>query len=153
MRKFENIFWKIMKKLFFREFITYGIFGVMTTLVNILVFQLLWKEMGIIYGIANIIAVLAAKVFAYLTNKCFVFRSHCANIRELLMEIIRYIFARGFTGLIDIFGMLFAVEILMADEMIAKYIIQVIVIVLNYIFGKRLVFRENEKNRERTATA
>lgn len=153
MRKFENIFWKIMKKLFFREFITYGIFGVMTTLVNILVFQLLWKEMGIIYGIANIIAVLAAKVFAYLTNKCFVFRSHCANIRELLMEIIRYIFARGFTGLIDIFGMLFAVEILMADEMIAKYIIQVIVIVLNYIFGKRLVFRGNEKNRERTATA
>ena len=69
------------------------------------------------------------------------------------MEIIRYIFARGFTGLIDIFGMLFAVEILMADEMIAKYIIQVIVIVLNYIFGKRLVFRGNEKNRERTATA
>lgn len=153
MKKFENIFWKIMKKVFSKEFITYGIFGVMTTLVNILVFQLLWKEAGIAYGIANIIAVLAAKVFAYLTNKCFVFRSHCANIRELLMEIIRYIFARGFTGLIDILGMLFAVEILMADEMIAKYIIQVIVIVLNYIFGKRLVFRGNEKNKERTATA
>lgn len=153
MKKIENIFWKIMRKVFSREFITYGIFGVMTTLVNILVFQLLWKESGIAYGIANIIAVLAAKVFAYLTNKCFVFRSHCANIRELLVEIIRYIFARGFTGLIDIFGMLFAVEILMADEMIAKYIIQVIVIILNYILGKRLVFRGNEKNRERTATA
>lgn len=153
MKKLENIFGKIMRKVFSREFITYGVFGLLTTLVNILVFHLLCKEAGIAYGIANIIAVLTAKVFAYLTNKCFVFRSHCANIQELLVEIIRYIFARGFTGLIDIFGMLFAVEILMADEMIAKYIIQVIVIVLNYILGKRLVFRGNEKNREKAATA
>ena len=51
-------------------------------------------------------------------------------------------FARGFTGIIDIFGMFYAVEILKADEMFTKCVIQVIVIILNYILGKRVVFNK-----------
>lgn len=135
----------IMKKIFSREFITYGVFGVLTTLTNILTFKLLLENLGISYGIANIVAVLTAKVFAYITNKLFVFHHHCENLTELLSEILRYVFARGFTGLIDIFGMFFAVEVLRTDEMIAKYIIQVIVIILNYILGKKVVFKKNER--------
>ena len=88
---------------------------------------------------------LSAKLFAYITNKWFVFRSHCANLKELFLEIVKYVFARGFTGLIDIFGMFFAVECLQADEMVTKYVIQVIVIILNYILGKKVVFKKRER--------
>lgn len=148
MEKVKKIFGKIIKKVFSREFITYGVFGVLTTLVNILIFKLLFENFGITYGIANIIAVLSAKVFAYITNKLFVFKHHCANAKELLLEIVKYVFARGFTGLIDIFGMFFAVEILKADEMLTKYIIQVIVIILNYILGKKVVFKNNDRSKK-----
>ncbi len=148
MKKITNIVSKILKKVISREFITYGIFGVLTTLVNILIFKLLFEDFAIAYGLANIIAVLSAKVFAYITNKLFVFRSHCANGKELFIEIIKYVFARGFTGLIDIFGMFFAVEVLQADEMITKYIIQVVVIILNYILGKKVVFKKHDRSKE-----
>ncbi len=141
----KELIQKIIRKVFSREFISYAVFGVLTTIANILVFKLLFEHVGMAYGIANIIAVLTAKVLAYITNKLFVFRHHCANAKELLLEIIKYVFARGFTGLIDIFGMFFAVELLHADEMMTKYIIQVIVIVLNYILGKKLVFRNFKK--------
>ena len=148
MDKIKKLIAKILKKVFSREFITYGVFGVLTTLVNILIFKLLFENLAIAYGIANIIAVLSAKVFAYITNKLFVFRSHCANVKELLLEIVKYVFARGFTGLIDIFGMFFAVELLHADEMITKYIIQVIVIILNYILGKKVVFKKHDRSKK-----
>ena len=136
---------KIFKKVFSREFITYGIFGVLTTLVNIFIFKLFFETLEISYGIANILAVLSAKLFAYITNKRFVFRSHCANLKELFLEIVKYVFARGFTGLIDILGMFFAVECLQADKMVTKYVIQVIVIILNYILGKKIVFKKQER--------
>jgi putative flippase GtrA len=148
MGKMKKIVSKILKKIFSREFITYAVFGVLTTVVNILVFTALFKHGAMAYGLANIIAVLAAKVFAYITNKPFVFRSHCASFKELLLEIVKYVFARGFTGLIDIFGMFFAVEVLHADEMITKYVIQVIVIVLNYILGKKVVFKKYERRKK-----
>ncbi len=147
MENIKKILVKILKKVFSREFITYGVFGVLTTLVNILIFKLLFENLAVAYGIANIVAVLAAKVFAYITNKLFVFRSHCTNLKELFLEIVKYVFARGFTGLIDIFGMFFAVEVLHADEMITKYIIQVIVIILNYILGKKVVFKKHDKSK------
>ncbi|MBP3554784.1 MAG: GtrA family protein [Clostridia bacterium] len=147
MKDMNKIVSKVLKKVLSREFITYGVFGVLTMLFNILVFQILFEKLAIAYGIANIIAVLSAKIFAYVTNKLFVFRSHCANFKELFLEIIKYVFARGFTGLIDIFGMFFAVELLHADEMMTKYVIQVIVIVLNYILGKKVVFKKHERNK------
>ena len=140
MEKIKAIFRKIFKKVFSREFISYGVFGVLTTLVNILLFRL-GMAVGITYSVANILAVLGAKLFAYVTNKLFVFRHHCANTKELLLEIVRFIFARSFTGVIDILGMIFAVEVLHADEMIAKYVLQVIVILLNYVLSKKIVFR------------
>lgn len=144
MEKAKRLFRKLLKKVLSREFISYGVFGVLTTLVNILLFRL-GMMAGITYSIANILAVLGAKLFAYVTNKLFVFRHHCANAKELIMEILRFVFARGFTGVVDILGMIFAVEILCADEMIAKYILQVIVILLNYILSKKIVFRSKKQ--------
>ena len=137
-----------IKKLFSREVISYIICGLVTTLVNILLFKILFENCNVTYGIANIIAVVLAKVFAYFANKYFVFQHRCESKREVLAEMTKYIITRGFTGLIDIFGMFFAVEILHANQMTTKYILQVIVIVLNYLLGKNVVFKDSKIDRK-----
>lgn len=147
MEKAKTLLRKILKKVFSREFISYVVFGVLTTVVNILLFRV-GLEAGITYSIANLIAIIGAKVFAYITNKLFVFRHRCESFRALLLEMLRFVFARGFTGLVDFFGLLFAVELLHADEMIAKYILQVIVILLNYILSKKVVFKDHDRRKK-----
>lgn len=123
----------------FKELIVYGIFGVLTTAVNILVYQLLLIS-AVDYRIGNLIALIASKLFAYVVNKHFVFHSKCSNLKELLNEIVRFIAARGFSGLIDYFGLIFAVEFLGFNRVYSKYMLQFIVIVLNYVLGKKAVF-------------
>lgn len=131
---------KVEKK---REILSYLFFGVTTTIVNIVVFQILMK-ISIDYKIANLLALILAKLYAYITNKLFVFRSHCNSLSELIMEFLRFASARGVTGIIDYFGMIFAIEILNLAPILSKYILQVIVIVLNYILSKMTVFKKYE---------
>ncbi len=126
-----------------KEFIIYGVVGVSTTLVNILIYQGLLFA-GVDYKIANLFALVLCKVYGYLANKNIVFRSHCDSFKELISEMLRFVFARGFTGLVDYFGLIFAVEILKADKVLSKYALQIIVILLNYVLGKFLVFRKKK---------
>lgn len=123
-----------------RELISYGIFGVATTIVNIVLYQCFLFFID--YKVSNLIAIVGAKLFAYFVNKKFVFHSKCANMKELCNEIIRFIVTRGFTGVIDYFGVIFLVEVVQCDKSYSKYIIQVVVIILNYIFGKKMVFNK-----------
>ena len=121
-----------------QNLICYGIFGVLTTIVNIAAYQILLIYFD--YKISNLCAIIFAKVFAYVVNKNFVFRTKCANVVELLHELGRYILARSFTGIIDYFGVILLVEIFHFNEYYVKYFIQIIVILLNYVFGKKAVF-------------
>ena len=114
----------IIKKIFNKETINYIIFGVATTLVNIFSYQI-FLMLNIDYKVANIVALILAKAFAYITNKFLVFKSKREGLGELLKEFIRFVYTRGFTGLIDYFGLIFAVEFLNANKIISKYIIQV----------------------------
>lgn len=128
-----------------RELISYLIFGVLTTLVNVGLFQsLLWVQLD--YRVANLIALVGAKTFAYVTNKIFVFQSKTPHIHQKLGELFRFVLARSFTGFVDYFGLIFLVEILSADAVISKWALQVVVIVLNYIMGKKLVFTQSKIN-------
>lgn len=127
----------------FREFIVYVIVGLSTTLVNILIYRGL-LAVQVDYKIANLFALILCKVYGYVANKIIVFRSHCSSFRELMLEMLRFVFARGFTGLVDYFGLIFAVEILHFDKIISKYVLQAIVILLNYILGKFMVFRKKQ---------
>ena len=125
------------------ELLRYGFFGACTTVVNIAVYQLLLLFLD--YRISNLIAILSAKLFAYVTNKRFVFRSRCGSLRELLGEMLRFILARGATGLLDYFGLIAAVEVLHLDRVWSKYGLQVLVILLNYVLGKKAVFISTEQ--------
>lgn len=122
-----------------KELIRYGLIGVSTTLINLLTYHLFLLFLD--YKIANLIALVISKTYGYLANKNIVFRSKTNTMGDLVLEVIRFIIARGTTGLIDYFGLILAVEILGFDKIISKYVLQVIVILLNYIMGKFMVFR------------
>ncbi len=130
-----------MKKIFNREFILYGIFGIITSLLNVGLFYILLK-VGLEYALANLLNLIIVKVIAYILNKNYVFKSKCNNIRELIFEFMRFIFYRGITLLVDYFGLIILVECFFVDKMIAKVMITIIVIIINYFTGKKYVFKK-----------
>ncbi len=138
---------KLKDKEQLKELFWYGISGVTTTIVNIGVYYLLQKA-GLGYNIANLIAIVTAKLYAFVTNKILVFRTHTPSFKEFFVEFFKFFVARGFTGVVDFVGVWFMVSICGIDQMISKYVLQVIVIVLNYVLGKKYVFSKNKTPEE-----
>ena len=95
--------------------------------------------------ISNVISWVVAVSFAYITNKVFVFKSKCKSSNDVLIEIYQFFKYRALSLIIDILLMCLFVEIFNIDDMIAKVIVQVIVIVLNYIFSKLFVFKKKSE--------
>ena len=123
----------------YEEIINYLIVGGMTTLVSISIYALFTKCFHINYMIANVISWIISVLFAYITNRIFVFKSKSENI---VLEIYQFFKYRIFSFLIEIFLMYVFVELINIDDMISKVIVQVIVIVLNYVFSKLFVFKK-----------
>ncbi len=131
-----------MKELFikYKEVIMYLIFGVLTTLVNIITYYISTKIFLIDYQISNIIAWIISVTFAFITNKLYVFESKTND--KILKEIISFYSLRLFSLGIDIFTMYIMVSILSIDDLIAKVVANVIVIVINYITSKLITFKK-----------
>lgn len=127
-------------KILNREVLSYAIFGILTSLLNIFLFAGL-LSFNLDYKIANIITLIVVKIVAFLLNKFFVFKSKNENLFELLKEIYRYILTRGTTMIIDFIGLVILIDLLNFNSMISKVIITVIVVILNYILGKKYVFK------------
>lgn len=123
----------------YEEIINYLIVGGMTTLVSISIYALFTKCFHINYMIANVISWIISVLFAYVTNRIFVFKSKSENI---VLEIYQFFKYRIFSFLIEIFLMYVFVELINIDDMISKVIVQIIVIVLNYVFSKLFVFKK-----------
>lgn len=139
--KWQEIINTAKKKLINRETILYGIVGVGTSILNVVMFQALVK-FGIEYKISNIITLIVVKVTAYICNKNIVFRSHADTFIGLAKEIGRFIVARGATMLIDYFGLIILVEVIHVSKLFGKIFVTVLVIVLNYVIGKKHVFKD-----------
>lgn len=123
------------------EALLYIIVGGLTTVVNFCVFTLLVSTAGIDHNLANVIAISGSILFAYVMNKLFVFRSHCTSKSELLAEAAKFIGGRLFSMIIELGGVAFLVDVLSYNEYISKAAMQVIVVIVNYIVSKLLVFR------------
>ena len=141
------IYDRYFKKFLNKEIILYSIFGIATAFIGLILY---WSfiKIGFNYKISNIFSLVLGKLFAYCTNKIFVFKSFNKNFVDFIKEFIRFVISRGLTGLIDYFGLIFFIEILHGDKFISKYFITILVIILNYIFGKKVVFR-NGKAKEK----
>ena len=127
-----------------KEVINYLIFGVLTTLVSLIVYYFctlafLNPQNAVQLQIANIISWVLSVAFAYVTNRRFVFESKNPNKLE---EIIKFVSARLLTLLLDMFIMFVCVTILKFNDKISKLLSQVIVIISNYIFSKIFVFKK-----------
>lgn len=123
-----------------RELINYLIFGGLTTLVNIVVFFILETLLSWPYLIANAVAIVLSILFAYVTNKLFVFQTKNDNFQENLTEFLRFIGFRFISGLADMATMWLLVDLLSFDTNLAKLATQFIIVALNYVFSKFLIF-------------
>ncbi|MEN6637391.1 MAG: GtrA family protein [Clostridiaceae bacterium] len=139
-KKCRNTFKKVLNP----ETIYYAVFGVLTTILGVAVYRIL-LYVGMDYHYANLISLIIGKLAAYICNKLFVFKVHQNSFVELLKEFGRFVVARGASFFIDYFGVIFAVEVLHGDKVISKYIFAVLVLILNYIFGKLVVFKKKDK--------
>ena len=135
---------KVIEKLkTSKEFRDYIIWGVISAVLNVGIFQCL-VLIGIEYKIANIITLVFNRIFCYLTNKFFVFHTRCASVGALLKEMLSFFLARMVTFLMDYFGVILMVEVIGMNSLISKIISAVIVIICNYIFSKLIVFRKKD---------
>ena len=131
---------KIIEKFLNREVISYIICGACTTLVNMIVYAICCKLMDVL--IANVIAWIISVLFAFIVNKIFVFQSKTNTQNDVLKEIIGFFGGRVGTLLIES-GILFLfVKVLFLNEMIIKIIAQFVVLVLNYLISKFVVFKK-----------
>ena len=119
--------------------------GVMTVLLNY--FSYLLLKQFLVYQIANLCSIIITKVFAYCTNKKYVFRTK-TNFKEQLSEIFRYILGRGFTGVVDFIGLMVLVDIFSMDDKLGKLLMIVITTALNYVLGKLFVFKQNPEKEQ-----
>ena len=132
---------RLIERLLSSEIVRYGISGVSIAAINFGGFCLL-DAAGLSYKIANLIAIVLSKTAGYFLNKCFVYKSKTNGLRETAMEALRFVLARGFTGVVDYVGVLLLVKGIQADPVLSKFALQVVVILLNYILGKIAVFRK-----------
>ncbi len=149
----------MLKKVINLEMFLYIVFGVLTTVVNLVVFKIFEKLLGTKFAlITNIIAWIAAVAFAFVTNKFLVFRSKSTESQTLLKEIISFTAARLFSLGVEEAGLAVAQFVFHADEkkfilgltgtMVAKLILQIIVVIMNYVFSKLYIFKDKEAANE-----
>ena len=148
----KDIFDKIMSlKIFsfinpfykkYKEALLYLFFGVLTTLINIVVFYLFTEIITLDELVANIIAWIIAVLFAYVTNRIWVFSSHCATKAAFLKEILSFYGGRIFTLLVEEGILLIFIKLLSLNSLAVKIVAQVVIIVLNYVISKLFVFKK-----------
>ena len=133
-----NLFVEIYRK--YKEIILYLIFGALTTLINVIVFYLFNDLIKIDYKISNVIAWKTSVIFAFITNKLVVFESK--NKNNIGKEITSFFIARIVSLVADMIMMIIMIDIMKFTSIIAKIISNVVVVIINYIFSKFIIFRK-----------
>lgn len=161
---------ELFKKVFNKETILYVVFGVLTTVVNLAAFKLFNVVFGEkLYLFSNFLAWIVAVAFAYITNKLFVFESKSFAGKIIIKEIISFTGARVLSFVIEEAGLWLLVDICkmgnitweilprfisenilpsfsIGGKMIAKILVSIIVVILNYFFSKFFIFKKGEND-------
>lgn len=123
-----------------KDVIMYGLMGILTTLINIFIFVVITKFFGWNYVAGTTIAWLVSVIFAYFTNKHFVFESVDYSIIAILRELLLFFIFRIISYIIDILLMVLFVEVLIVNDLISKIIANFFVILINFFASKYLIF-------------
>ena len=145
MKKIKDLWdkiWNIYLK--HKEIINYLIFGALGTLVSIASYEIC-RLLGLEIVVSNIISWIITVLFVYVTNKIFVFKSKSESKGQLIKELISFIVARIVTLIIETLILYFGTYILKINDLIVKIVAQIIIIILNYIFSKLIIFKKDKK--------
>ena len=132
--------WNLYRK--YKGIISYLFFGVCTTLINMIIYQLCYQSLQISNIVSTIIAWILAVLFAFVTNKMFVFESKSWVMKVLRHELLSFFGCRLLTGILDVVVMFIAVDIFAWNALLWKLLSNILVIVLNYIASKFLIFKK-----------
>ena len=124
------------------DVVSYLFFGVLTTVVNYLVYLPVYNFCNLSAAVSNMIAWVAAVIFAYLTNKPFVFRSHDWSAKTVIPELTKFVSCRVASGVMETVILLLTVDMLGWNGNIWKLFTQVLVVIINYVGSKLIVFKK-----------
>lgn len=136
----------MIKKLYnkYKDIIPYAFWGVCTTVVNTAAYWIAADLLKIPVVPSAVIAWFVAVLFAYLTNRKWVFHSQAVTQKEILKELIAFFGCRVATGVADWLCMFVFVDLLHFDDIFIKVAANVLVILLNYIASKWLIFKPKQ---------
>lgn len=126
-----------------RDILSYLFFGGLTTIVSFVLYFSLYHKLHLSAALSNVIAWVGAVAFAFLTNKPFVFHSHDWSAQKVLPELGKFVGSRLFSGFLETAMLALTVDLLHLNNTAMKIIASVIVVVLNYVASKLLVFRNS----------
>lgn len=124
------------------DILAYLFFGVLTTVVNYVVYLPCYNLLGLSAALSNVIAWVVAVAFAYLTNKPFVFHSHDWSAKAVVPELTKFVGSRVASGALETGIIFVTVDCLQWNGNVMKLVTSVLVVVLNYVASKLLVFRK-----------
>lgn len=135
---------KLILKMYENDVIRYIFWGGCTTLVNLVSFYLM-RIAGLPLMAANIISIILAILFAYVVNSRFVFHDSCETLKDHIQPFVKFISARLVTMVIEVGGVWLLAVVMGFHDMVAKFCTQFLVLVLNYIFSKFIIFTTGKK--------
>lgn len=124
------------------DILLYLFFGVLTTLVNFLVYFPLYNWIHLSGTLSNVIAWAVSVAFAYLTNKPFVFKSHDWSAKTVIPELSKFVGCRVGSGALETLVIFVTVDLLAWNGNIMKVLVSVAVVILNYVASKWFVFKQ-----------
>ena len=127
------------------DVISYLFFGVLTTVVNFLIYFPLYNWFHLSGVLSNMIAWTVAVLFAFLTNKPFVFKSHDWSRKVVIPELAKFVSCRIGSGLMETMMIWIFVDLLSFNGNLVKIIVSILVVILNYISSKWIVFSSKGK--------
>ena len=140
MKRLFDIAMKYYRK--YREVIVYLITGGITTVINFAVFFVLTNLLNVHYITSNIIAWAAAVIAAFLMNKLIVFDDGDMSGVTIIKQLASFVSFRIVSGVMET-GLLYVfVEYMKLNENIVKIVVAVLVVILNYIFSKLIIFKK-----------
>lgn len=142
MKKLEELYQK------YKSIILYVFFGGITTAINLIVYNVMYYYLDVSNMASTIVAWILAVLTAFFTNKQIVFGSSSWEWNVLMKEALRFFECRIGTGIFELIFMYLTVDLMKWSGFVMKLVVNVIVIILNYVASKKLIFvKRDQKGR------
>jgi len=136
---------KLINLIFNREMILYMVFGAGTTAVDFVTYWFCSTVLGVPNVPSTVIALFFSILFAFLTNRKWVFQEHEEGTRAFFVQMAAFYAARLFSGLVSVVFMWWTVDVMHWNNLAMKLLVNIVVIIMNYVASKFLIFRKRTK--------